>query len=222
MAYDDIYSRVKDYFGSEPTGIVREHYTRIDKKRPVLDIGTGQGRNAFFLARKGYIVDAIDPSRVAIDTVANIAEKENLPISANQCGFENFIPLTDFYSAILLIGLIQILSWTEINILLKNISTWTSRGSLIFVTAFTVEDPSYEKTVADFRKIGNNSFEKDKKQVHTYLEPGEILTLFRNYKVVYHNEGLGAEHYHGDRPAHRHGMVEAVFLKTDKGEYIIE
>jgi cyclopropane fatty-acyl-phospholipid synthase-like methyltransferase len=221
MSYDETYGRVKGFFGNEPNEILKQYYGELDSTRPVLDIGAGQGRNALYLARKGYTVDAIDPSRVAIETIANIAEQENLPLSVSQCGFETFVPQTDFYSGILIFGIMQILKWEEIDLLVKNIETWTSAGSLVFVTAFTTADPSYERTVNNFRKIGKNSFENAEGAVHTYLEENEILTLFRNFRALYHHEGLGPEHRHGDRPPHRHHSVEAIFKKMDRGEYIV-
>ncbi|MBN1211017.1 MAG: methyltransferase domain-containing protein [candidate division Zixibacteria bacterium] len=98
MSYDKAYSRVKGFFGNEPNEILKQYYAEMDIGRPVLDIGAGQGRNSLFLARRGYTVDAIDPSRVAMETVANIAQEENLPVGVCQCGFETFVPQTDFYA----------------------------------------------------------------------------------------------------------------------------
>lgn len=92
MSYNETYGRVKGFFGNKPNDILKQYYAEMDLSRPVLDIGAGQGRNALFLARQGYTVDAIDPSRIAVDTVANIAQGENLPVSACQCGFETFVP----------------------------------------------------------------------------------------------------------------------------------
>ena len=173
MSYDEAYNKVKDFFGNEPNEILKRFHGEIDSSRPVLDIGAGQGRNALYLARKGYTVDAIDPSRVAIETIANIAQVENLPLSVSECGFETFVPQTDFYSGILVFGVMQILKWEEIDLLVKNVETWTSTGSLVFVTAFMTADPSYERTVNNFRKIGKNSFENAEGAVHTYLEENE-------------------------------------------------
>ena len=222
MSYDDAYKKVKGFFGTEPNEILKQYYSEIDDARPVLDIGAGQGRNTLFLARKGYTVDAIDPSRVAVETVANIARDENLPVSTCQCGFETFVPQTDFYSAILIFGLMQILRWEEIEQLIKSVETWTSRGSLVFISAFTTEDPSYELNSKELRKIGKNSFENEEGAARTYLEESEILGLFKNFGVLYHKEGLGPEHHHGYRPPHRHAMTEVVFKKMDRGEYIVE
>ncbi|MBN1211015.1 MAG: hypothetical protein JXA92_00415 [candidate division Zixibacteria bacterium] len=113
------------------------------------------------------------------------------------------------------------MKWEEIELLVKSVDSWTSLGSLVFISAFTTEDPSYEISVKKFRKIGKNSFENDEGAVHTYLEENEILSLFKNYSVLYHQEGMGPEHHHGYRPSHRHAMTEVVFKKKDRGEYIV-
>lgn len=113
------------------------------------------------------------------------------------------------------------MKWDEIEQLVKNVNTWTSLGSLVFVTAFTTGDPTFERNAKNFRKIGKNSFENNEGAAYTYLEDNEILSLFKNFKALYHHEGLGPEHRHGDRPPHRHASVEAVFKKMDRGEYIV-
>jgi hypothetical protein len=47
----------------------------------------------------------------------------------------------------------------------------------------------------------------------TYLEPGELRSLFSDWQVVDSWEGLGPEHRHGTGPVERHGLAEAVFRK---------
>jgi cyclopropane fatty-acyl-phospholipid synthase-like methyltransferase len=213
MPYDETYRKTKDAFGAEPEVILRKFYRRIDRTEPVLDIGAGQGRNALFLAREGFTVDAIDTSKVAIETISAIAKKEGLPIRTGQCGIDEFVPETDFYAGILIFGLIQILSWEELGLLLEKIRSWTRKGSLVFVTGFTVADPSFARYSQTCKAIGKNSFAGERGDLRTYLDAGEILNLFSEYEVVHHWEGMGPEHRHGDSPLERHAIVEAVFRR---------
>jgi cyclopropane fatty-acyl-phospholipid synthase-like methyltransferase len=178
-----------------------------------LDIGAGQGRNAFFLAREGFMVDAIDPSKVAIETISALAISESLPIRAYPCGFSEFVPQTDFYSGILIFGLIQILTWGDIGLLREKIKHWTHTGSLVFITGFTVADASFARYSQVWKMIGKNSFSDEHGDLRTYLEAGEILDLFKEYEVVYHWEGMGPEHRHGNNPIERHAMSEVVLQK---------
>jgi tellurite methyltransferase len=213
MEYDEAYDKTKAYFGSEPTAVLKKYYHLIDKDNPVLDIGIGQGRNAIFLSRNGYEVDGIDPSKVAVNTISAIARKENLPIRTYHCGFEDFNSPVDRYSAVLIFGLIQFQSWKVIDLLLQKVKTWTTKGSLVFVTAFSTEDPAFRQYSKEWKKIGKNSFSDEDGRVATHLEPGEILKLFKDYSVIHHWEGLGSKHRHGDDPIEQHWVVEAVFRR---------
>jgi tellurite methyltransferase len=213
MNYDETYGRFEDFFGTEPTEILVRYCDLLRKDAPVLDVGAGQGRNSLFLARKGFHVDAIDPSKVSVEAVSLAATKESLPVRAHLCGFETFAPDVDSYSGILLFGLLQILSRQSLDLLRKKVTRWTAERSLLFVTAFTTGDPSYRRSLDGLEGVGKNSFVDGEGNVRTYLEPGEILTLFPGFTAVYHHEGMGAEHTHGGRPPHRHYSVEAVLRR---------
>jgi cyclopropane fatty-acyl-phospholipid synthase-like methyltransferase len=213
MSYDETYKNTKNNFGEEPEPVLRNYYHKINKSKPVLDIGAGQGRNTFFLAREGFTVDAIDPSKVATETISALATYEKLPIHAYQSNFGEFVPQTDFYSGILIFGVIQILSWEDIDLLREKIKQWTRKGSLVFITGFTVADASFARYSQIWKTIGKNSFAGEQGNLRTYLEAGEILDLFNEYEVVYHWEGLGPEHRHGNSPIERHVMTEVVLQR---------
>ena len=213
MIFDETYRNIENVFGEEPELVLKNYYRMMNKSIPVLDIGNGQGRNTFFLARQGFQVDAIDPSKVAIETVSEIAEKEVLNIRSYQCGFNEFIPSVDCYSGILVFGLIQILPWKSIELLLDKIKHWTNEGSLVFATGFAITDPSFEKYSITRKMIGRNSFADEQGNIRTYLEAGEILNLFDGYKVIHHWEGMGPEHSHGNGVLERHALVEVVLQR---------
>ncbi len=80
---------------------------------PVLDIGAGQGRNAIYLSKLGYQVDATDPSFVSIHMMEEIKAAENLNFNTMNSDYKK-ISGTKKYSAILVFGLIQILDWEGI------------------------------------------------------------------------------------------------------------
>lgn len=145
MTYNETYKKTENVFGSEPEVILEKYIHKIDKTRPVLDIGIGQGRNSFYLAKEGFQVDGIDLSEVAVKEVSRISEKENHSINVYQKSFDNYIPKNSPYSAILVFGLIQILDWDSIHLLLDKIDEWTERGSVVFITAFTIKDDTYKK-----------------------------------------------------------------------------
>jgi SAM-dependent methyltransferase len=215
MDFDQIYRSAKDYFGSEPNHLLSEHYTRIDRSGRVLDLGAGQGRNSLFLARRGYGVDAVDRSKVAVETISTAAAGEDLDIRAYHCGFETFQPETDSYSAILALGLIQLLSRDSIELLIARIRAWTRPDSMVFVMTFTTEDPTYErfKNSPEWTSAGRNSFLHQTEGYRTFHTAGELFRLFNGFQPIYHQEGLDREHRHGDGKPARHVWAEGIFRK---------
>jgi len=213
LSYDDSYAGTADLFGVEPEPLLVNHWEGLDRARPVLDLGAGQGRHALWLARRGIRVEALDPSRVAVRSVRAVAEAEGLPVEPILGSFESHPGDAAPYGGILVFGLIQILTWDGIGALGRRLEAWTTAGSLVFVTAFSVLDESYELLSRSQEPAGPRSFVTADGEPRTYLEPGQILALFPGYTPVYHWEGLGAVHRHGDRAPERHAMVEAVLQR---------
>jgi 2-polyprenyl-3-methyl-5-hydroxy-6-metoxy-1,4-benzoquinol methylase len=210
MSYDDAYRACASYFGDQPNRILISHLDLLDKNKPILDIGAGQGRNSVFLARSGYMVEAVDPSAVAVEAIQTAARKDNLPITVSQTGFEEFNGESGAYGGILIFGLIQELAWEEIERLIQCVRLWCADGGLVFVTAHGIGDASMSRFSPD-DKIGKNSYRDASGSTRTYLEPGEIIRLFEGFYVVEHWEGPGPVHRHGDGPPEQHPSIEAVF-----------
>lgn len=214
MGYDEDYQKMKEMFGGGPEPILKRHADRIDRSRSLLDIGAGQGRHTLYLARAGCTIEAIDPSRVACGTIAAAAERERLPVTAHHSSFEEHPPGAGPYSAVLLFGLLQILTREKIGALIEKIDGWLAPDGLVFVIAWTVDDPVFPNLVSDWTTIGRNSFSDGEGEVRTYFDRDEILTLFPRYEVIEHREEIGPLHRHGDGPPERHGTVQAVFRRT--------
>ncbi len=62
---------------TNPSEIVKKFYSLAPKGR-VLDIATGTGRNALFLANQGFDVDAIDISEVGLSKLSGVHPRLNL------------------------------------------------------------------------------------------------------------------------------------------------
>ena len=212
MQFDKKYQASKHYFGTKPERILRNFHHLLKGEGQILDIGVGQGRNTFFLAKKGYHVDAIDPSRSAIEIVSEKANRKKLPIRTFHSDFESFSSEKESYSGILIFGVMQLLSWDSINKLVGKIKNWISDGGIIYTTAFLTIDPSFTRYAREWKEIGRNSF-SNKDEIRTFFDPGEIVKIFREFSVIHFWEGMGPEHRHGDGPLHKHGKVEAVFQK---------
>jgi hypothetical protein len=202
------------YFGHEPEHILRDYWQALEPSLPVLDIGAGQGRHSSFLARHGITVDALDTSLADVRAIADQARREGLPIRAFHNDFTDFVPPVRSYGGILLFGLIPNLPPQRITDLLAHLDRWTVKGSVLFVTALSTGDPLYAQTRKEWDHLRGNSFSNARGEVRTFLAEKEILTLFCGYGVVYHWEGMGPVHHHGDGTDHRHGLVHAVLRRA--------
>ncbi len=213
MSYDKTYKNIQNVFGSDPEIILKKYSYKIDKTRLILDIGIGQGRNSFYLAEEGFQVEGIDPSGVAIEEVNKISKEKNFKINTYHTGFNEFEPENAPYSAILIFGLIQILEWDSIYKLIDKINLWTEKGSMIFITAFSTKDASYLSYSKKWKEAGKNSFTDGRGNYRTFLAPNEITGFFKEYNLIYHWEGLGPKHRHGNSPVEQHMMIELVVEK---------
>ena len=211
--YDDHYRRTPEVFGSEPNTILVDHAELIEPSAAAIDIGCGQGRNTFFLARRGITVHALDSSIEAVRSVRAAAEMEDLAIRTIHGGFEELEPEPDGYGAILVFGVIPDLRREQVTALAAVIEKILAPNGLLFITAFGTWDPSFESHQSEWTEDAENSFCSLDGVVRTYLEPGELVTLFPGLEVIHFWEGLGPEHRHGDGPLERHGLVEAVLRR---------
>lgn len=80
----------RELFERAPSEWVAEHRDVIVAHGPgrALDVACGGGRNAFFLAERGFDVDAVDVSDVAIDGVTAMAERRGLRVTTARADVE--------------------------------------------------------------------------------------------------------------------------------------
>jgi 2-polyprenyl-3-methyl-5-hydroxy-6-metoxy-1,4-benzoquinol methylase len=91
VAYDKYYE-TENLFGVPYPELI-EFFAEYPRKGKVLDLGCGQGRDAIALARLGYSVTGIDNSRVGIDQMNEIGQKEKLNLDGQVgdiFGFDRF------------------------------------------------------------------------------------------------------------------------------------
>jgi tellurite methyltransferase len=208
--YDDAYAAHENFFGTDPEPMLLQFLNLISPSHPVLDIGAGQGRNAFYLARRGLPVIAMDSSIQSARILRKAASEKKLSLSVVHGDVRSYEPEQPL-SAILLFGLFQLISRSDIQLLVSRIREWTIVGGLVFVTAFSTKDSGIRMLSEKWNETEPHSFVNGRGDVQTWLEPDEILTLFHGMKVLHHREGPGKWHRHGDGPQEQHAMIEAVF-----------
>jgi SAM-dependent methyltransferase len=88
-AWDQRYSAAEYAYGIQPNDFLATHVAAIPPK-PVLDLGCGEGRNAVFLAGRGYAVTAVDQSSVGLRKAERLAAERGVSIAAVQADLAEF------------------------------------------------------------------------------------------------------------------------------------
>lgn len=76
----DKYYETEDLFG-EPYSELIDFFKQYEPKGKLIDLGCGQGRDSIPFARLGYRVTGIDNSKVGIDQMISISEREGLKLT---------------------------------------------------------------------------------------------------------------------------------------------
>ncbi len=65
-----------------------------------LDVAAGHGRHARLLAQKGYTVDAVEVSAIAVGALRAVAALERLPIQVHHADATTWVPTPDAYALV--------------------------------------------------------------------------------------------------------------------------
>lgn len=79
--WDQRYNEEGFAYGTEPNDFLKSEYFRIPKGGRVLCLAEGEGRNAVFLAKQGYVVTAVDQSSVGLQKAKRHAVENGVEIS---------------------------------------------------------------------------------------------------------------------------------------------
>lgn len=145
-----------------------------------LDIATGKGRNALFLAERGFSVEAIDVSTVALEQGRKAAQEKKLAIDFRQADPDSVELPEAAYDLILNFNFLQRALIPKMKKALK------IGGHIVF-----------ETYLIDQRVLGHP------RNPAYLLGHNELLELFRDFRVLYYREGKFAE---GGREAYRAGF----------------
>ena len=158
MFWDQKYANTKYVFGKTPAKFLSRNYDHIPEGGRVLDMGMGEGRNAVFLARKGFKVTGIDISSVAIKKANLLASEYGVRIQSIVASLNNYNIEPNTYDAILCFYYVD-RSLTE-----KMIS-WLKPGGVLIYESHT-----------DLQQKVKGSEKYDRRYL---LREEELLTMFK-------------------------------------------
>lgn len=170
----------------------------------VLDLGAGEGRNSFFLARHGCRVRAVDISAAGMAKLAAFAQREGLAI-ATEVGDVGEYHFTEQWDVVMAHGVIDYLDNRTWNALVDRIQEHTVPGGINAYTCmlFSDEYPAPpEFTQACFK--------------HS-VAPFELSNRYAAWEMLRHDRYVKWDQHPPRIPIHRH-PVDKVVARKPGGE----
>ncbi len=173
--YEKKYLTDNYYWGLNPSEMCYEVMKRYPPTRPLklLDIGCGEGKDAVFFARNGYIVTAIDIAEAGLEKGRAFAEKCGVDVNFIRGDINNFHLENDF-DIIFSSGTLHYVPEDIRKTIIADYKAHTNSGGMHFLNVF-VEKPFIE-TAPDHE-------ENDR----IWLS-GELMGYYSDWYVDYCNE----------------------------------
>lgn len=164
--WDALFSRNAYVFGKDPAPFLKKQIDVLPVGR-ALDIAMGEGRNAVFLAKKGFQVDGVDYSEVALRKARKLAKENGVSIRTINADLNNYTIRPESYQVIVNIDFLQRNLIPEIKKGLRH------GGMVVFENA----------TVDQLKLTPEQSIRRD-----TLLEKGELKAHFKDFQILVYEE----------------------------------
>ena len=137
--WDSVYAKTKEYvFGKEPVPFLAENLNLLPVGK-ALDLAMGEGRNAVFLAKKGFDVTGVDISEVAVHKAKKLAHERGVRLRTITTDLNKYqIPLETF-------DVIMVFYYLQRSLIPHIIKGLKAGGVLIFED-YTLEQLKYNKS----------------------------------------------------------------------------
>jgi tellurite methyltransferase len=164
--WDALFSTRSYVYGKEPAAFLRDNVQLLPMGK-ALDIAMSEGRNGVFLATKGFTVDGVDISDVALRKAQRLARENRVTITTINADLNHYVIKPENYDVII-----------NINFLLRSLVPQIKRGlKKGGVVVFE------NQTVEQLNNPGGHSVPRD-----FLLRKGELKELFRDFQVLVYRE----------------------------------
>jgi len=144
-------------------------YFNLQAGSKVLDLMCGYGRHAIALARKGIAVTAVDNLGDYTNEIAEIAEKEQLPLKVVKEDVIRYKTDDDFDLAICMGNSLNFFNAADTIKLLANIAVHLKPGGHLLINSWSIAEIVFSKPVSNsWSKIGEYKFLSELK---LYFQP---------------------------------------------------
>jgi len=169
--WDERFKEKKFALGKRANAFLRTHVGLLPKGK-ALDIATGEGRNAVFLAQHGFNVDAADISGVGLKKAEKLAREIGVEIHTVLADLDNYQIEKDCYD---LIANFYFLDRS----LIPKIKKGLKKGGMVIFETYLLEQ----------RTLGTAGPKNPK----YFLKSNELLSLFKGFRVLLYREGIFKE-----------------------------
>lgn len=98
--WDQRYAGNAHFYGTEPNDFLRDNVSALPPGGRILSLGEGEGRNAVFLAARGFDVVAVDASSVGLEKATRLAAQAGVRIETVVADLEDFALGSDAWDGI--------------------------------------------------------------------------------------------------------------------------
>ena len=169
--WDDRFGRKEFAFGKEPNPFLKKHIRLLPKGR-ALDIASGEGRNAVFLAQNGFEVDAVDISEKGLKKARKLAREKGAKVNAFLVDLDHYQIEKERYDLIADFYFLK-------RRLIPKIRKGLKKGGKVIFETYLLE----HRTLA----VGGP------KQARYFLKPNELLRFFKDFRILFYREGIFRE-----------------------------
>lgn len=131
----------KKFDDSQPSRHITENFSNV-KPGCALDLGCGKGKNAIWLAKEGWKVDAVDPSQEWLGIAKERSAEANVNIqSFIQSDIQSFVSDKQ-YDLVVCAMVLHFLSIDQIADAIEKMKEWIKPGGQIYISVMTDENPA--------------------------------------------------------------------------------
>jgi SAM-dependent methyltransferase len=157
--------------GKEANFFLRRHLRFLPGGR-ALDLATGEGRNAIFLAQHGFEVDAVDLSEIGLRKARRLAREKGVTIHTILTDLDTYPIVKEGYD---LIANFYFLNRR----LIPKMKRGVRKGGRVVFETYLLEHRDLH--------VGGPT------NLKYFLKPNELLTLFRGFRILFYREGIFRE-----------------------------
>lgn len=196
--YDTGYSETEGFWGSRPAHYVQQAAQNLEKKKNVrcLDLGCGPGKNAVYLSKQGFQVEAMDSSYYAIVQAKSLSDQVKWKIR----DVRKWHAEEQIYDLVIMTGLLHCYSSVkEIEFTVSEAQKATLQGGYHVISVFNNGEQDLSGHPANFNPI---------------LLPHDFyLNLYNGWEILASSNSILHDEHPNNNIVHKHSITRILARK---------